>query len=102
MHKWTVLLIACFALAQKVSAQPADVDLVEVGVGFNFAIGVTSSGDGSNRLFIIEQGGRIRVWDGGTTLTTPFLDISTLTSDGGEQGLLGLAFHPQYAVNGQF
>ncbi len=56
---------------------------------------------GDNRLFITEQGGAIRIWDGTQLVPTPFLTISPLSS-GGERGLLGLAFHPQYAQNGLF
>ena len=67
---------------------------------------VTHANDDSGRLFIVEQGGRIKVWDGETT--SMFLDISDLVSpdanSGGytERGLLGLAFHPDYAENGTF
>jgi glucose/arabinose dehydrogenase len=57
---------------------------------------------GDSRLFIAEKSGRVRVVKNGTLLTAPFLDISTLVSTGNEQGLLGLAFDPQYAVNGRF
>ena len=56
---------------------------------------------GDNRLFVTEQGGNIRIWDGTQFLATPFLTVSSLTT-GGERGLLGLAFHPQYAQNGFF
>ena len=61
------------------------------------------SGD-STRLFIVQQGGLIRIFDvvGGSLLTIPFLNISSLLSTGGERGLLGMAFDPQYAVNRQF
>ena len=59
--------------------------------------------DGSGRLFIIEKVGRIRILQDGQLLGQPFLDISDrVRSDGNEQGLLGLAFHPQYAQNGRF
>jgi len=54
------------------------------------------------RAFVVEQGGRIRVVRSGTLVATPFLDISSKIRAGGEQGLLGLAFHPQYASNGRF
>jgi glucose/arabinose dehydrogenase len=54
------------------------------------------------RLFVAEQAGRIRVLRGGSVLAAPFLDISGRVSAGGERGLLGLAFHPQYASNGRF
>jgi glucose/arabinose dehydrogenase len=57
------------------------------------------AGDGSNRLFIVQKSGRIRVMKNGALLATPFLDISSLVSKGGEQGLLGLAFSPHFATN---
>jgi glucose/arabinose dehydrogenase len=53
-----------------------------------------------DRLFIVEQGGRIRIVKNGVLLATPFLNLSSRISSGGERGLLGLAFHPQYAQNG--
>jgi len=54
-------------------------------------------------LFIIEKAGRIRIFQDGQLLEQPFLNISDrVGSNGNEQGLLGLAFHPQYAQNGRF
>jgi glucose/arabinose dehydrogenase len=56
-----------------------------------------------DRLFIVEQSGRIRVIRNGVKLPTPFLDVSArMLFVSSEQGLLGLAFHPQYATNGRF
>jgi glucose/arabinose dehydrogenase len=72
------------------------------GTGLSEPIGVTGAGDGSNRLFILERDGRIRVWANGQVLATPFLDLTTEVLGGGEQGLLGLAFHPDYENNGFF
>jgi len=63
---------------------------------------VTNAGDGSNRLFILEQAGTIRVLQPGSSSPTLFLDIHTKVVAGGEQGLLGLAFHPLYSTNGRF
>jgi glucose/arabinose dehydrogenase len=64
---------------------------------------VTSAGDGSGRLFVVEKVGIIRVIQNGDLLTTPFLDIrDRIGSRSSEQGLLGLAFHPGYAENGRF
>ena len=60
---------------------------------------ITHAGD--SRLFITEQGGTIRIWDGTQLLATPFLTVTPIAS-GGEQGLLSVAFHPQYAQNGFF
>jgi len=54
------------------------------------------------RLFVVEQGGRIRIVRGGAVVAASFLDISARISSGGERGLLGLAFHPRYSENGRF
>ena len=54
------------------------------------------------RLFVVEQGGRIRVVRGGRVLRRPFLDLSSRIVSGGEQGLLGLAFAPDYRRSGRF
>lgn len=62
----------------------------------------TAPGDASGRLFIVQKGGLVRVWDGSALLPTPFLDISSISVDDGERGLLSMAFHPQYASNGYF
>jgi hypothetical protein len=57
---------------------------------------------GDPRLFIVEQAGRIRIVETGQLLARPFLDIRDRVASGGEEGLLGLAFHPNYASNGYF
>jgi glucose/arabinose dehydrogenase len=57
---------------------------------------------GDCRVFVVEQGGRIKILKNGAVLPTPFLDIAARISSGGERGLLGLAFHPRYAENGRF
>ena len=59
-----------------------------------------SAAVGDPRLFIVEQPGRIRVVEDGKLLATPFLDIAGKVRSGGEQGLLSVAFHPQYRANG--
>ena len=61
-----------------------------------------TSPSGDDRLFVMEQGGAIRIIDGNQVLADPFLDLSGPVLSGGEQGLLGLAFHPDYADNGLF
>jgi glucose/arabinose dehydrogenase len=63
---------------------------------------LTQPGDESGRLFIVEQPGRIRVLEGHALLPAPFLDITKQVLSGGERGLLGLAFHPDYRQNGRF
>lgn len=58
---------------------------------------------GDERLFVVEQGGRIRIVENGEIMEEPFLDVTALVStDGLERGLLGMAFHPDYPVNGWF
>jgi len=73
-----------------------------VSDGLRHPVYVTHAGDGSGRLFIVEQPGRIRVVQQGRMLEAPFLDLTDLVRYGGEQGLLGLAFHPSYKANGRF
>jgi glucose/arabinose dehydrogenase len=63
---------------------------------------ITHSGDNNGRLFIVEKTGRIRVIRQGILRGTPFLNLSGKVSAGSEQGLLGLAFHPDYGNNGRF
>ncbi|MFL5757573.1 MAG: PQQ-dependent sugar dehydrogenase [Chloroflexota bacterium] len=91
------------------SVQPASynptatpIALSLVASGFTKPVLVVGAGDRSGRLFIVEQTGRIRIWKAGQVLAKPFLDISASVSKGGEQGLLGLAFHPSFATNGKF
>jgi glucose/arabinose dehydrogenase len=79
-----------------------DLDLEPVAEGLDSPLGVTHAGDGSGRLFIVEQTGAIRVMRDGEILDEPFLDVGGMIVAGGEQGLLGLAFHPDYARNGRF
>jgi glucose/arabinose dehydrogenase len=80
----------------------ATIALVPLASGLNSALTVVHAGDGSGRLFIVLQGGQIMVFDGNNVLPRPFLDISALVSCCDERGLLGLAFHPNYATNGFF
>ena len=63
---------------------------------------LTHARDQSGRLFIVEQPGTIRILERGKLLEIPFLDIKERVLFGGEQGLLGLAFHPEYRLNGRF
>jgi hypothetical protein len=77
------------------------VALEVVASGLTFPLYLTAP-DGDTRLFIVEKGGTIRIVKDGSLLPSPFLDISGQVSSGREQGLLGFAFHPQYATNGRF
>src|ERR1041384_4171122 len=76
--------------------------LVPVLSGLSGPLYLTSAHDGSNRLFVVEQAGRIKVLQPGATTPTIFLDITAKVLSSGEQGLLGLAFHPQFSTNHRF
>jgi glucose/arabinose dehydrogenase len=73
-----------------------------VASGLSNALYLTAPAADMNRLFIVEQEGRIRIVRNGQLLDTAFLDITGSVGAGGERGLLGLAFHPSYATNGYF
>jgi glucose/arabinose dehydrogenase len=80
-----------------------DITLTPVASGLSRPVLITSARDGTARTFIVEQGGRILIRRNGVILPTPLLDISGLVaSGGGEQGLLGLAFHPSFKTNRKF
>lgn len=80
------------------------IQLVQVAGGLVDPINVANAGDGSGRVFVVERPGLIRIVDAdGNLLDEPFLDIQeAVKTDFLEQGLLGLAFHPDYANNGLF
>ena len=84
------------------SVNPSRISFQEVASGLTNPVFITNAGDGSGRIFIIEQGGYIRILKNGSLLATPFLDVHTIIKSGGEQGLLALAFHPSYSTNGIF
>ncbi len=85
---------------------PITISLATVADGLVSPVQVTHAGDGSGRLFILDQAGQIRIVENDVLLVDPFLDISdrmvTLNTGFDERGALGLAFHPDYAANGRF
>jgi glucose/arabinose dehydrogenase len=93
------------ALAGRTSAAVRDSGVFDFGLelvadGFDQPVQVVDPGDGSGRLFVVEQPGRIRIVDDGQVVPVPFLDISDLVGCCGERGLLSVAFHPDYATTG--
>jgi glucose/arabinose dehydrogenase len=95
---------ACFEIAGGLQAQAVPgLDAIRVASGLNQPVFVTAPPGDFNRIFIVQQSGQIRILrlDTGTLNATAFLTISGLAT-GGEQGLLGLAFDPNYASNGKF
>ncbi|HVQ23309.1 MAG TPA: PQQ-dependent sugar dehydrogenase, partial [Candidatus Saccharimonadia bacterium] len=97
MASLLILLLALPALAAVPSAT-----LVPVESGFTQPLLVTNAGDGSDRLFVVEKRGLIKIIASGRTLPTPFLDIRGAVGTDGERGLLGLAFHPAFETNRKF
>jgi len=78
------------------------VSLAPVASGFVAPLAVTNAGDGSDRLFVVERAGLVRVVAGGSVQVAPYLDLSGYVgATAGENGLLGLAFHPEFATNGR-
>ncbi|MBL4809095.1 MAG: PQQ-dependent sugar dehydrogenase [Phycisphaerales bacterium] len=100
------LLCTCILAAGAASAH-GQLSRVVYANGIDRPVFMTHAGDDSNRMFVIEQEGAIRIIDaGGNLLPAPFIDIDAIVvggnSGGDERGLLGLAFHPDYANNGKF
>lgn len=101
MRKNTLLIIIFFVFSFSFSQT---IGLEQFAVGFNNPVEIAHPPNDS-RLFVLEQDGLIKILNSdGTVNSTPFLDISNLVMDVlfGEEGLLGLAFHPDYANNGYF
>jgi glucose/arabinose dehydrogenase len=97
-----LLGFSLFGLADNASA--AAVGLQRVASGLNRPIYVTHAPGDADRLFIVEKGGTIKIMDlaSGAINATPFLTVPDTDASGNEEGLLGLAFHPEYATNGKF
>src|SRR5437660_1706641 len=99
-HAAAIVVLALLPCAGAVAAPPLALQLVVSG--FVNPVGLVNAGDGSKRLFIVEQGGTIRIYSGGQVLATPFLNITSKVTCCGERGLLGLVFDANYATNGFF
>lgn len=106
----TLLVLTAFALVPCACAAPPSAETwtavnglraTVVAQGLEAPLFLTAPA-GDPRLFVVEQPGRIRIVKSGRLLPVPFLDVSGRISAGGERGLLGLAFHPDYAKNGFF
>jgi len=109
MRRILILTLAVVGLLlpvrQASAADPRNVRIsfTRLETGLTQPVGVAFPSDGTKRIFMIEQPGRIRVRsDAGVLLSTPYLDIRDRVLDGGERGLLGMAFHPNFRTNGRF
>ena len=94
---------AALALAALPAAAEAAPSSVKVG-DFSEPVHVSGPPNDASRVFVVEQGGRVKVVVNGQTAAAPFLDLTeaTLTDGGGERGLLSIAFAPDYASSGRF
>ncbi len=100
IKKIYLFIIFNICLANDAFSQPS-ISLESFGTGFSSPVSIKNAGD--DRLFIVERGGVIKVLNAdGSVNTVPFLDIDNLVLSGGERGLLGLTFHPDYTNNGYF
>jgi glucose/arabinose dehydrogenase len=95
------VIVFITAIGTSIQAAPS-IKLVPVLTGLNSPILVTNARDGSGRLFIVEQPGVIKVLQPGETSPSVFLDITSKVRWQGEQGLLGLTFHPQFSSDHRF
>ena len=94
-------VLAVGVLSQAPAAVSIQLEPVLTG-GLASPLYLTSARDGTGRHFIVERGGMIKVLQPGSTQPTVFLDLTSKVLSGGERGLLGLAFHPNYTSNGRF
>ncbi len=100
-RKFYTLITLFLALAGFTRAQTPELNLSLFSSGFDNPVGIFHAGDTS--LYVVEQKGKIiKVSATGVANATPFLDITNQVTYGGERGLLGLAFHPDFATNGYF
>ncbi len=94
-------LLSTLLIIVTTCTQAQEVNLELFQNGFNNPVDIQNAGD--ERLFVVEQAGIIKILNPDATVNpTPFLNITSLISSGGERGLLGLAFHPDYVNNGYF
>ena len=100
-RSWVLVALLAGAVLWPVAGAAAQITIgfEPVAAGLAFPVGIAHAGDGSGRLFIVQQTGQILIHTGSQVRSTPFLDIASLISCCGEQGLLGLAFHPHFAQN---
>ncbi|MEP7111555.1 MAG: PQQ-dependent sugar dehydrogenase [Ferruginibacter sp.] len=103
MRVFIIITIFFFAFfVNSSSAQPVLSLTPVISAGLSSPIELVHAGDGSNRIFIVQQGGSILVYDRAYSFLDTFLTVRTAISYGGERGLLSLAFHPGYSNNGLF
>lgn len=97
-----LIFLMPFGSCRSMQAQAPTIALQQIATGLASPVAIAHAGDGSGRLFITLQEGKIVIFDGNQILPRPLLDISSRVSCCGERGLLSVAFHPNYKNNGYF
>jgi len=102
-QRLSLVFVFCLSFSLIVSAQQPLLIFNNVGAtGLNSPLDMKNAGDGTNRLFVVERGGTIKVYSSNFTLLGTFLTLSGNFTTGGERGLLSIAFHPDYENNRYF
>ncbi|MBK9636354.1 MAG: PQQ-dependent sugar dehydrogenase [Bacteroidetes bacterium] len=100
------ILLCCLLFSSAKAQTPLRLKLTEIARGFTSPIGLFSPTDATDRLFVMEQGGKVKIIQNGIKIEKPFINISSqldgLNIAYSEKGLLGMAFHPDYKKNGLF
>lgn len=102
ISKPTGLYLALLAMLGLSAPTPVALSLEQVATGLANPVFVTAAPGDNDRLFVVELSGRIKIIKNGSLLPVPFLNIDAIVQSGGERGLLGMAFHPEYSGNGFF
>jgi len=95
-----VFLSAYILISPSLVIANPNIQLEPILSGLNSPVAITHAGDGTGRLFITLQVGKVIIYDGLQMLPTPFIDIGSLITTGSERGLLSVAFHPDYSATG--
>lgn len=95
-----ILLVAVLSFLITTAQAPPTLVYQPVITGLSSPVDIVSAGDGTNRIFVVQRGGTIKVYNQSLSFLGDFLTVTGLITSGGEQGLLSLAFHPNYNVNG--
>src|SRR4051812_13225051 len=101
MRTLAIVVVATGLFATSAASRTQALHLVPVAK-FAAPVYVTSAPGEPTKVYVVEQAGRIMVFQNGATRATPFLDIRSIVKSGGEQGLLSVAFDPAYATNHLF
>ena len=101
MKKNSLFLALAIIVTTHACTQPV-ITFESIATGLSQPVDMVEEKGGAKRLFVVEQGGTIRIINGSSFLAKPFLNVSDSIISGGERGLLSLAFHPDYTTNGYF